>query len=207
MPQVRKIAKLSAAHRAWLHRALVEHAFGDIEELTAELNTMLGREGVDMTIGKSAVGEESQRVRRAQEAIAAATRHMQLIADTSRDDADKRGEALNALVSEGMFTALLQAREAEAEPDPSKRIALMNKAALAAGRLTTTSVNQRKWRADVEQRAKAAADTVAKIAKTGGLGADQVRQIRAQILGISNLSNTTAASAATSAAAPIPAGA
>lgn len=204
MPQVRKIAKLRPDHRAWLERALVDRAFGDIEALTAELNQLLKRSGVDMTIGKSAVGEESQRIKRAQEAIAAATRHMQLIADTSRDDADKRGEALNALVSEGMFTALLQAREAEAEPDPGKRIALMNKAALAAGRLTTTSVNQRKWRADVEQRAKAAADTVAKIAKTGGLGADQVRQIRAQILGISNLSNTTAA---TSAAAPIPAGA
>lgn len=184
MPQVRKIAKLSAPHRAWLERALVQRAFGDIEGLTAELNALLAQAGVGMTIGKSAVGEESQRVKRAQEAIAAATRHMQLIADTSRDDADKRGEALNALVSEGMFTALLQAREAEAEPDPAKRIALMNKAALAAGRLTSTSVNQRKWRTEVEQRAKLAADVVAKIAKTGGMSREHVREMRAQILGI-----------------------
>lgn len=152
MPQVRKIAKLSPELRQWLERTFVERAFGDIEAITEELNALMKRAGVAITIGKSAVGEESQRVRRAQEAIAATTRSMQLIADTARDDADKRGEALNAMVSHGMFEALLSASEAGGEEDPAKRIALLNKAALAAGRLTTTSVRQRQWRHQVEER-------------------------------------------------------
>ena len=155
MPPVRKLAKIPAVQREWLHRAFVERAFGDIEGITKELNEILAKEGLGITVGKSAVGEESLRVRRAQEAIAATTRSMQLIADTARDDADKR-------------------------------IALLNKAALAAGRLTTTSVRQRKFRHEVEERAKAAAEAVTKIAKRGGLQPDQVREIRAQILGISH---------------------
>lgn len=184
MPQVSKIAKLPEDIRAWLHRAFVERAFGDIVDITDELNAMLKEAGIATYIGKSAVGAESLKVKRAQEAIAAATRSMQLIADTATDESDKRGEALNALVSEGLFEALLLAREAEAEPDAGKRIGLMNKAALASARLTTTSVRQRRWRAEVETKAKAAADAVSKIARAGGLKPDQVREIRSQILGI-----------------------
>lgn len=185
MPRVSKLAKLPPPLREWLHKAFIEHAFGDIVPITAALNEQLVACGLH-PVGKTAVGEESLRVKRAQEAIAAATRQMQLMADSSRDDSDKRGEALNALVAEGMFEALLTAREAEAEPDPAKRIGLMNKAALASARLTTSSVRQRRWRHEVEERAKAAADAVTKIAKKGGMSADQVREIRAQILGVAS---------------------
>lgn len=184
MPPVPKIKRLPPELRQWLHETFVERAFGDIEAITAELNGLLQEAGLEMSIGKTAVHAESQRVRRAQEAISAATRSMQLIADTARDDADKRGEALNALVSEGLFEALLLAREAEAEPDAGKRVSLMNRAALASARLTTTSVRQRRWRSEVEEKARAAADAVTRIAKTGGLDPHQVREIRAQILGI-----------------------
>lgn len=196
MPPVAKIAKLPAELREWLHRTFVERAHGDIEAITVELNALMKEAGVAISIGKSAVGAESQRVRRARESIAAATQAMQLIADTAPDDADKRGEALNALVSEGLFEALLAARESEAEEDPEARIALMNKAALASARLTTTSVRQRQHRSAVEEKARAAADAVAKIAKTGGLKADQVAEIRAQILGITKATPAAAAPAA-----------
>lgn len=184
MPPVSKIATLPPEIRQWLHQTLVQRQFGDIVGVTDELQEVLREAGIAMYIGKSAVGAESLKIKRAQESIAAATQAMQLIADTARDDADKRGEALNALVSEGLFEALLGAREAEAEDDPAKRIALLNKAALASARLTTTSVKQRQWRHQVEERAKAAADAVTRIAKKGGLSADQVRDIRSQILGI-----------------------
>lgn len=191
MPPVSKIAQLPPEIRAWLEKTFVERGFGDIVSITEELNDLMKRGGVAITIGKSAVGAESQKVKRAQEAMAAATRQMQLIADTARDDADKRGEALNALVSMGLYDALLLAREAEAEPDAGKRIGLMNKAALASARLTTTSVRQRQWRHQVEERAKAAADAVAKIVKQGGMSQAQVREIRAQILGVAKAAPAT----------------
>ena len=184
MPPVSKIARLPAELREWLNQAIVERAYGDIVALTDELNALCKAGGIAITIGKSAIGAESQRVKRAQESIAAATRHMQLIADTAPDHSDKRGEALNAMVSEGLFEALLYAREAEAEADPAKRIGLMNKAALASARLTTTSVRQRQHRHGVESRAKLAADQVSKIAKAGGLTKAQQAEIRSSILGI-----------------------
>lgn len=187
MPPPRKLSKIPPELLTWLHNTFVERAFGDIEAITEELNELMKKAGVAISIGKSAIGEESLRVKRAQESIAATTRAMQLIADTARDDADKRGEALNAIVAEGMFEALLLSRESEAEADPAKRIAMLNKAALAAGRLTTTSVRQRQWRHQVEERAKAAADAVSKIAKKGGMSRDQVAEIRAQIMGIAKV--------------------
>jgi hypothetical protein len=187
MPKVRKLALAPPDELEWLHKAFVEHGFGDIEAITARFNERLAKLGVPLRLGKSAIGEESQRVRRAQEAIAATTKQMQLIANTARDDADLRGEALNAMVSHSMFEALLLAQESEAAVEPADRIALLGKAALAAGRLTTTSVRQRKFRHEVDQRTKAAADAVTKIAKTGGLSAAHVREIRSQILGISNV--------------------
>lgn len=185
MPPVSKIAKLPAELQRWLQQAFVARAFGDIEGITAELNALMKEGGIAISIGKSAVGAESQKVKRAQESIAAATKHMQLIADTARDDADKRGEALNAMVSEGLFEALLYAREAEAEEDAGKRIALMNKAALASARLTTTSVRQRAFRHEVEARTKAVAEKVEKLLHKGGATAATLAQVRASIMGIS----------------------
>ncbi len=184
MPPVSKIAQLPPEIRSWLHATFVQRSFGDIAGVTEDLNALMKEAGVAITIGKSAVGEESKRVKRAREAIAAATRSMQLIADTVRDDADKRGEALNALVSEGLFEALLLAREAEAEDDPAARVALMNKAALASARLTTTSVRQRQFRHEVEERLKAAAEGVQKLAKAGGLDDATVAEIYNRILGV-----------------------
>lgn len=193
MPPVSKIAKLPPELRKWLDEALVQRAFGDINGITDELKELCLAGGVAFTIGKSAVGEHSLRVKRAQETIAATTRSMQLIATMSRDDADLRGEALNAKISTDMFEALLDAQQAADEEDPAKRIALLNKASLAAARLTTTSVRQRQHRHEVEERAKAAANAVAKIAKQGGMTADQVREIRAQILGVAKTAPTRAA--------------
>ncbi|MEY2688200.1 MAG: hypothetical protein RL375_2398 [Pseudomonadota bacterium] len=196
MPPVSKIAKLPPELRDWLHNTFVLRAFGDIEGITAELNALMKEAGVAISIGKSAVGEESKRIKRAQESIAATTRAMQLIADTAKDESDKRGEALNAMVSQGVFEVLLDVQNASDEDDPADRMALLNKAALAAGRLTTTSVRQRQWRAQVEDKARAAAEAVTKIARTGGLKPEQVREIRSQILGIAKRGDSASAAAA-----------
>ena len=186
MPPVGKIASLPDDLRAWLHEAIVARAFGDIVGLTEDLNALCKEGGVVITIGKSAVGVEAQRYKRAQTAIKATTEAMKLIADTSPDDMDKRGEALNAKISTDMFEALFDAMEAGAVDDPLDRLAMLNKASLSAARLTTTSVRQRKYRADVEASTRAAADKVSKLARQGGMSEATVAEIRASILGIPN---------------------
>jgi hypothetical protein len=184
VPPRSKIAQLPPDLREWLHRTFVDRAFGDIEAVTQELNELMKQAGVAISIGKSAVGAESQRVRRAQEAIRATTEAAKLIASSSRDDEDSRSEAAMALIQGEMFEALLQSREAESIEDPLERMMAMGKAATAVARLSRARVNQARWRSEVEAKAKQAADAVARIAKKGGLTNDQVREIRANILGI-----------------------
>lgn len=191
MPPIPKVAQLPDEYRDWLRRAFIDRAFGDIQGITDELNTMLREGGVAVSIGKSAIGAEAQKVKRAQESIRAATDAAKLIAEASRDDGDMRSEAVMALIQSDMFEALLRARESESLEDPLARLAAMSEAAKAAARLTVARVNQSKWRNEVEARAKAAADKVAKIAKTGGLTKDQVSEIRRQILGVAKAAPAT----------------
>ena len=184
MPPPKKIAKLPPEIRAWFERQVVERAFSDIVGLTEELNAICKAKGLEITIGKSAVGEESLRIKRAQESIRATTEAARLIAETSPDDGDQRSAAAMAIVQSEVFEMLLQIRESESMEDPVARLDVMNQAALGLSRLSRARVNQAKWAADVEQRAKAAADKVAKIAKQGGMSATTVAQIRELILGI-----------------------
>lgn len=184
MPPRTKIAKLPENIRAWLRRAIVEHGFGDITALTAELNALCREGGHDVTIGRSAVGAESQRVRRAQEAIRATTEAARQIAETSPDDADQRSAAAMAIVQSEVFELLLKVRESAEIDDPVERLGVMNEAALGLSRLSRARVNQARWATDVETRAKAAADKVARMAKDGGASPAIIRQIKEEILGI-----------------------
>lgn len=184
MPPVPKIAKLPQELRDWLQRTLIERAHGDIQAVTDELQAMLRKADIAIYIGKSAVGAESLKIKRAQEAIRATTEAAKLIAATASDDTDSRSEAAMAIVQSEVFELLLKVREADDEMDPVERLAVMNDAALGLSRLSRARVNQARWSQEVKERAKSAADAVSKIAKTGGLNASQVSEIRAQILGI-----------------------
>jgi len=183
MPPVSKIATLPEELRAWLHRAIVERGYGDIVALTDELNAMCKAGGVAITIGKSAVGAESLKLRRAQESIRATTEAARLIAETAPDEADHRSAAAMAIVQSEMFDLLLKVREAD-DLEDADRMGVMNAAALALSRISRSRVNQSRWAVEVEARARAAADSASKLARQGGLSEATVAEIRASILGI-----------------------
>jgi len=184
MPPISKIAKLPAELREWLHKTFVERSFGDIEGVTEELNQLMKEAHVAISIGKSAVGAESLRVKRAQEAIKATTEAAKVIAESSADPGDNRSAAAMAIVQAEVFDLLLKIRDSEDEQDPLVRLGVMNEAALGLSRLSRARVNQAKWADELDVRAKAAADKVAKLAKKGGLTPAQQAEIRASILGI-----------------------
>jgi Protein of unknown function (DUF3486) len=184
MPPVSKIAKLPEDIRKRLHEIIVQRAFGDIHGITQELGDMLKEAGIAMYIGKSAVGAESQKVKRAQEAIRATTEAARLIAETSKDDGDDRSAAVMALLQADFFEVLLKMREAGEEVDDDLRLGRLVDASLAMARLSKSRIAQAEWRGEVSKRAKSEADAVAKIAKAGGMSKDQVNEIRARILGI-----------------------
>ncbi|HMN55634.1 MAG TPA: DUF3486 family protein [Ottowia sp.] len=184
MPPRGKIATLPANIRAWLHKAIVERGYGDTVALTEELNAMCKEGGVAVTVGKSAVGVESQRIKRAQEAIRATTEAARLIAESAPDEGDNRSAAAMAIVQSEVFELLLRVRESDAVDDPVERLAVMNEAALGLSRLSRSRVNQARWNAEVEKKAQAAAEQVSRLAKKGGMDARTVAEIRASILGI-----------------------
>jgi hypothetical protein len=185
MPAPSKIARLPAELRQWLHTAIVERGFGDIVALTEELNVLCKEGGIAISIGKSAVGAESQKVKRAQEAIRATTEAARLMADSSRDDSDVRGEAVMAMVQAETFELMLDISKVRDEGDPAKQMKLLANVAKSVSTLSRARVNQSKWRQDVEAKVKAAADNVAnKLKAKGGLTDDAIAEIRRSILGI-----------------------
>lgn len=184
MPPRGKIAQLPEALRAWLQKALVERGFGDIVALTEELNALCKEGGVAISIGKSAVGRESQRVQRAQEAIRATTEAARLIAQSAPDEGDHRSAAAMALVQSEVFELLLKIRESDEIDDPVERLGVMNDAALGLSRMSRSRVNQARWADELDKRAQDAAARVAQLAKKGGMDARTVSEIRASILGI-----------------------
>lgn len=185
MPPVGKIAQLPPELRQWLHEALVERAFGDIRGVTEELQERLREAGVAVYIGKSAVGAESQKVKRAQEAIRATTEAARLIAESSKDSADHRSEGAMALVQSEVFELMLEIREAEEQIDPVAKMKLLANVAKSVAMMSRARVNQAKWSEEVNAKALAAADKVGKLARAGGLDKKTVDEIRSSILGIS----------------------
>lgn len=184
MPPPSKIAQMPEEIRAWLHKAFVERAFGDIVNITELLNDKLKEAGVAIYVGKSAVGAESQKVKRAQESIRAATEAAKILTETSRDDGNTRGEAVMALLETDMFECILVLREAESIEDPLERMNAMSKAAKNIAALSRARVNQSRHRLELDAKVQAAADKVAKLAKKGGLDAKTADEIRRSILGI-----------------------
>ena len=183
MPPVSKIAQMPAEIREWLHKAFVARGFGDIESITDEVNSLMKEANLAITIGKSAVGAESQRVKRAQQAIRATTEAAKIINDSSPDVGDNRSAGAMAIVQSEVFEILLKLRENE-ELDDGQRLANMSEAALLLSRLSRSRVYQSRWNVEVEARAKATAEQVGKLLKKGGMDAKTAAEIRRSILGI-----------------------
>lgn len=108
-----------------------------------------------------------------------------MLTEGAADDQDARSEAVIALVQTELFESIVNLQEATDEDiDPADRIGLLSKAAKNIATLARASVNQKKFRQDVQARAEAAAANVEKIAKKGGLSTESVQALRREILGI-----------------------
>lgn len=184
MPRVGKIAQLPPELRERLHKALISRGCGDIVAVTDELNAWIAKEGLATTVGKSAVGKEAQRIRRLQENIRVTTEAARVIAETSRDDGDVRGEALLATIQTDTWNTLLELREADSMDDPLERLKALTKAATGIAETSRARVNQAKWRGEVEAKVKAAAEAAGKLLRKSGASATTIAEIRNGILGI-----------------------
>ncbi|WP_369951974.1 DUF3486 family protein [Ralstonia syzygii] len=165
--------------RRWLERALADSNFSGYQALEA----MLREQGYQ--ISKSAIHRYGQKIERRFAAIKASTEAARMLTEGAADDQDARSEAVIALVQTELFDSIVNLQEAnDEELEPAERIGLLSNAAKNIATLARASVNQKRFRQEVQARAEAAAANVEKIAKKGGLSAESVDALRREILGI-----------------------
>lgn len=179
MPRRDAVSTLPDEVRIWLDRSLIKGNFSAYEQLEAALKER------GFQISKSAIHRYGQKFERRLAAIKASTEAARMLTEGAADDQDARSEAVIALVQTELFESIVNLQEATDEDiDPADRIGLLSKAAKNIATLARASVNQKKFRQDVQARAEAAAANVEKIAKKGGLSAESVQALRREILGI-----------------------
>lgn len=138
---------------------------------------------------RSAVGRYGQKLERRLSAIRASTEAAKLIQAQAGDDKDARSEALTALVQTELFEAILALQEADdPDADAGERVAMLSSAAKNIATLTRSSVNLKKFQADVEDatRRKLLEEQRAKLEampSKGGVTAETKAAIR-EALGI-----------------------
>lgn len=134
---------------------------------------------------RSAIHRYGQKLDRRLAAIRASTEAARILTDAAADDQDSRSEAVIALVQTEMFDSIMDLQSASEDDIPTAdRIDLLSKAAKNIATLARASVNQKRFRLEIQAKTEAAAANVEKIAKRGGLSADAVQQLRSEILGI-----------------------
>lgn len=177
------IDQLPEEVKAFITGALAENRL-TLDELIGQLQQRFPSAKDDLP-SRSAVHRYGAKLERRLTAIRASTEAAKMIQAQAGDDQDARSEALTALVQTELFEAILALQEADdPEADPAERVGMLSSAAKNIATLTSSSVRLKKFQQEVRAKAQAAADTVDKLAKKGGLTADTAAQIRREILGI-----------------------
>lgn len=179
MPRRSNVYALPEDVRRWLERALIEKNFSGYNDLEA----LLREKG--FYIGKSSIHRHGQKIERRLAAIKASTEAARILTEGASDDQDARSEAVIALVQTEMFESIVNLQEAgDEEIDATERIDLLSRAAKNIATLSRASVNQKKFRLEIQAKAEAAAANAEKIARKGGLSQESVEALRREILGI-----------------------
>ncbi len=172
MPQRSKVLTLPDPVKAELDKKLVAGGFADY----VALSDWLKDQGYE--ISKSSLHRYGTYFEQRLSAIKVATEQAQAIADTIGDDQGVLGDALTRLIQEKTFQLLVEMESLSAEDVDFTKLGEM------VAKLNKTAILQKKWIADMRERARAAADDVVKVAKAGGLSAEKAEEIRKKILGI-----------------------
>jgi len=178
-----QVLNLPPEVKKWLDRALAEKNFSDYELLAAELKSR------GFAISKSSVHRYGQTLENKLAAIKASTEAAQSIVDAAPDEGDARSEAILGLMQTEMFEAILKMEETE-EMAPEQRVKILAGAMKSVSIMARASVNQKKWRTEMEDKVREeerlkAAEAASKSAKAAGVSAETIEIIRRDVLGMS----------------------
>jgi hypothetical protein len=161
-----------------------------LDELIADLQERFPAEARAGGLpSRSALHRYGSKLDRRLAAIKASTEAARMISEHAGDSQDARSEALTALVQTELFEAILNLQEADdPDIDAGERVGMLSAAAKNIATLTRSSVNLKKFQAEVAEAARKkafadAAQQAAETAKQQGLSKTGVEALRAAILG------------------------
>lgn len=166
-----KVDQLPPEVREALEQRLIKSGFAGYEDLA----TWLQEQGFE--ISKSSLHRWGSTFEERVDALRVATQQARAIVQATPDDEGDMTEALLRLMQERLFSALV-----DLQVDPKK--VNLGSIAKALAPIARASIVQKKYAAEVRQRAAAAAAEVDAVVKTAGLSADTADEIRRKILGI-----------------------
>ncbi|WP_172298327.1 phage protein Gp27 family protein [Pseudoruegeria sp. HB172150] len=183
MPSPRKLDLIPVELRQWLAEELTARGFADIVEVTEALNARLQDEGLELQVGKSAVGSFSKLLKNQREAFA--------MAETLLEDMDiERESDMHRVLMQMIATAAVQLMRTVSEENGH----LDAKDLMSLGRMLKDLMHsagiREKLREDERSRIarevrEAAAETASQAAHSAGMTEATVESIKAAILGVS----------------------
>ena len=190
MGRTSTITRLPPEIKAYIEAMLATGA-QTLDEMIKDLRERFPAESMSGELpSRAALHRYCSKLDRRLAAIRASTEAAKLIQAQAGDDKDARSEALTALVQTELFEAILALQEADdPDADPVERVGMLSAAAKNIATLTRSSVNLKKFQAEVaesarkqlleEQRAKLDA-----MGSKGGVSEETKLEIR-KVLGIS----------------------
>ncbi len=121
MPPPRKIDLVPAELRERLAEMLAERGFGDIVDVTDELNFWLEEEGLELRIGKTAVGKFSKLLKDQREAFTMAET---LLGDMDIEQEGEMHKVLMQMIATSAMQLMQHVREGDGHLDPKDLMSL-----------------------------------------------------------------------------------
>jgi len=182
MPPVKKLDLIPDALKERLKTVLAERGFGDIVEVTEELNFWLEDEDLELRIGKSAVGEFSKLLKDQREAFS--------MAETLLTDMDitKEGDihrTLMNMIATSAIQMMRAMREGDGHLEPKDLMSLgrMLKDLMSSAGIREKMLADERDRLLKEERTRNA-EQGAKAARAAGMSDDAAELIKSKILGV-----------------------
>ncbi|MEO0861128.1 MAG: phage protein Gp27 family protein [Pseudomonadota bacterium] len=182
MPPPRKIDLVPEKLRDWLRDELAERGFADIVEVTEALNFRLEQDGLELRLGKTAVGEFSKLLKDQREAFGMAET---LLADMDIEAEGDIHRTLMQMIATSAMQMMQAVRQEDGHLDAKSLMSLgrMLKDLMQSAGFRERLLSDERDRVAKEAR-QAAAEAVEKSSSDLGLTEETAEAVKSMILGV-----------------------
>lgn len=186
MPPPKKLDLIPEAVRRWLAETLAAEGFGNILAVTDALNARLAEEGVEITIGKTSVGDFSKALKDQREAFALAET---LLSDMDIEAEGELHKVLMQMIATSAVHMINSVREDGGHLEPKDLMSLgrMLKDLMSSSGMREKLLADERARVAREAREAAlveAEERIEAVSSEAGLSPEAVATLRREFLGL-----------------------